>query len=362
MPADDSPEAGRPRGRGWQRALTVALAVGAVSSLLSGVVRLPYYAEGPGDVLPISRLVRVTDGRAYEPTGSVSLVTVYQAQLTPLDLVRGWLDPDVDVLTRRQVFPPNTSAREARQQNLRVMASSKELALGVAFERLGVDAIQGDGAELLAIEPRSAATRAGLAIGDVITSVDGVAVQTHMDAIRVVGARRPGESVSLGVRSKAGVARTVQATLGSRPGATSKPFLGVGLGTKNLHFKFPFDVKLASEQIGGPSAGLGYTLEVLDVLTPGELTGGKKVAATGTIELDGTVGQIGGIRQKTAAVKRAGIDLFLVPRGELAAARRRAGKGLKVEAVDTLDDALRVLARYGGNGLDLQPLEERGAA
>jgi len=139
-------------------------------------------------------------------------------------------------------------------------------------------------------------------------------------------------------------------------------YLGVLLSTKDLSFDFPFDVELRSEQIGGPSAGLAFTLEVLDVLTPGELTGGKKVAATGTIELDGSVGEVGGVAQKTIAVRNAGASLFLVPRAEYAEAKRFAGKKLDVQVVDTLQDALRVLSTVGGNGLALPKLGSGAAS
>jgi len=94
------------------------------------------------------------------------------------------------------------------------------------------------------------------------------------------------------------------------------------------------------------------TLSVLDLVTPGELTGGFQVATTGTISLSGAVGPIGGIEQKTVAARKAGVDLFLVPMSELAAAQRQAGD-LNVVGVATLDEALVALAALGGNALEL---------
>jgi PDZ domain-containing protein len=101
---------------------------------------------------------------------------------------------------------------------------------------------------------------------------------------------------------------------------------------------------------------------VIDLLTPGELTGGEVVATTGTIELDGSVGEVGGVAQKTIAVKNAGATLFLVPSGELEEARRFAGDDLRVETADTLEQALAALARLGGNGLALPHLDGEGAS
>jgi PDZ domain-containing protein len=154
----------------------------------------------------------------------------------------------------------------------------------------------------------------------------------------------------------------VPVTFAARPDDEQRAYLGVGLTTKDLRFDFPFEVDVQSERIGGPSAGLAFTLEVIDQLTPGELTGGRNVATTGTIELDGSVGEVGGVAQKTMAVRESGADLFIVPSGELETARRFAGDDLHVVAADTLDEALAALAEVGGNGLALPNLGADGAS
>jgi PDZ domain-containing protein len=129
----------------------------------------------------------------------------------------------------------------------------------------------------------------------------------------------------------------------------AKPVLGVALGTRDTHFKLPFRLVIDTKDVGGPSAGLALTLGIIDVLTPGSLTGGRHVATTGTINLDGTVGPIGGIRQKTYLAMRQGVDLFIVPADEYdEAAGYAKGSSLKVVAVTTLDEALQALADNGG--------------
>jgi PDZ domain-containing protein len=119
----------------------------------------------------------------------------------------------------------------------------------------------------------------------------------------------------------------------------------------------PFDVDIDSGAIGGPSAGLAFTLTLIDELTPGELTGGRRVAVTGTISLDGTVGAIGGLAQKTSAVRQQGATVFLVPtaqgEADIARAREVAGDDVEIVPVATLDEALAALADLGGNGLEL---------
>ena len=104
-----------------------------------------------------------------------------------------------------------------------------------------------------------------------------------------------------------------------------------------------------SGRVGGPSAGLEFALSIVDQLTPGELTGGRRVAVTGTIELDGSVGPVGGVPQKAVTVKRSGAMLFLVPTAQVEDARSRAGAGIEVVGVDTLDDAIRELGARGGD-------------
>jgi PDZ domain-containing protein len=122
--------------------------------------------------------------------------------------------------------------------------------------------------------------------------------------------------------------------------------------TRDLAIDLPFDVAIDAEDVGGPSAGLAFTLSVLDILTPGDLTGGERVATTGTIGFDGSVGPIGGIEQKTVAAREAGVDLFLVPAAEVEAARADAGS-MRVVGVDDLADALAALDDVGGNALAL---------
>jgi PDZ domain-containing protein len=157
-----------------------------------------------------------------------------------------------------------------------------------------------------------------------------------------VGATEPGRS------------RTVEVTLGARPDDPAKGFLGVSTFTRDLTFDFPVQVTIDSGRVGGPSAGLAFTLGLLDVLTPDSITGGLKIATTGTMSLDGSVGPVGGVHQKVVAAKREGVELMLVPSSELDEARTYAD-GLRIEPVDDLDQALAVLSSVGGGDTVLPP-------
>jgi PDZ domain-containing protein len=124
--------------------------------------------------------------------------------------------------------------------------------------------------------------------------------------------------------------------------------------------ELPFELDIDTGRIGGPSAGLAFTLTLIDELTPGELTGGQNIAVTGTIQLDGSVGAIGGLRQKASAVSQAGVDVFIVPaaqgEADLERARRAGGEGLRIIPVATVDEALAALEELGGVPIDAVPI------
>ena len=189
-----------------------------------------------------------------------------------------------------------------------------------------------------------------LTTNDVIVGLAGVPVFEVDDLIVGLSSYRPGDQVVFDVEAVDGSSpREVELRLGSREDDPSVAFLGVAPQTRFEDAKdLPVNVRVNTGQVGGNSAGLALSLAILDVLTPGELTGGIRGATTGTIGLDGRVGPIGGIVQKVVAAREAGIDLFLVPEEELEEARAQAD-GLRIAGVADLDDALLVLAQAGGN-------------
>ena len=341
----------------------IVAAFAVLASLIgSATVHLPYYAIAPGSALDVVPLVHVSTGNpAYAPKGDIYLCTVSLKQTTVLEALEGWLDPDIDVVPEKQIVPPSVHQDKLQNFNLQLMDTSKEQALAIAFEQLGYQTITGKGAQVAEIRAHTPADGV-LVPGDTITAIDGTATELHTDAVRILGQHKPGDTVKLTIVGKDGGApHDVTVTLAANPDIKTRALLGVTLQTREPGFTFPYKVDIDSQGIGGPSAGLAFTLEVLDVLTKGELTGGHKVAATGTIELDGSVGDVGGVAQKTVAVKRAGVKLFLVPTDEVKEARAHAGKGLRVEPVGNIHDALRILATLGGNGLALERPGDNGA-
>jgi len=353
-----------PGSQGWEpsppperrsKSLPRLLGVLVVSMLLLAAagVTLPYFSLAPGSARQVNDLIPVPQTRAFPPEGKVYLATVSLRQVTPLEALRGWLDPDTDVVPEDAVLG-TTPRRQFTEQNVQLMDDSKQVAVVVALRRLGFPVPEeGKGALVVGVKKVSPADER-LSEWDVITAADGVPTPLSQDAVERIRAQKPGAPIRLDVVSPDGRRRTENVVLASRP---ERPggFLGVLLRTKEQRFGFPFDVGIASGAIGGSSAGLAFTLGVIDTLTPGELTGGNKVAVTGTIELDGTIGDVGGVAQKTVAVRHAGATLFLVPPGEYEEARAHSGGKLQVVKVANLDQALAVMGRFGGDLSALGP-------
>lgn len=337
--------------------LTIALV------LLFGVVvvgfnlTLPYYALAPGSARPVAPLVESKDRKLYPPTGRVLLTTISLQQVHPAEALVGWLRSDVDVLPEDEIRPPETSDQQYRQYNFQVMDESKQNAIVVALRRLGYEVKEkGEGALVEKVLTQFPA-QGRLQPGDVITSINGSPVALVSDATAIIATRKPGDVLTVSVRQPDGSEpRDVQVPVAADPTQGGKTVLGVYLRSFKRDFDLPFDLDINSGNIGGPSAGLAFTLGVIDTLTPGELTGGRKVAVTGTIELDGRVGDVGGVAQKTSAVKAAGAEVFIVPAGEYEVAKARAGKGLTVIKVTTLQEALDALGRIGGDLTALGPV------
>ena len=200
--------------------------------------------------------------------------------------------------------------------------------------------------------------------GEVLVEIDGEEVVTTRDALRLINAHEPGEEMRFTVRTTDGELRDGTLVLAERPDdertpedESGGPFVGIEVRPA---YATPYDVDIDSGEVGGPSAGLAFTLAVIDLLTPGELTGGIEVAATGEVLDDGRIGIVGGVMQKTASVQDRGIELFLVPAGDFETAAEAADESVEVVAVETLDDALEALAERGGNAgqfvLDQEPL------
>ncbi|MDQ6909619.1 MAG: PDZ domain-containing protein [Actinomycetota bacterium] len=310
-----------------------------IASLL---IQVPYATIAPGSARPVNPLVAVTGHEVYTPKGTVLFTTVsVQDRVSALQALLGWLDPNVDVIsdeTLRGRIPP----RRYQQLNVEAMADSKTTAEEIVLQHLGYTDL-GAGAQVHDVDPKLPAGGV-LKPNDLVVAVDGQPVKTSAEAANAIRARQPGDTITLTIVRDGSPRTDVSAALAK--GDQGQALLGVRMATQ---FKMPFGIAIDSGNVEGPSAGLAYALALLDELTPGELTGGRKVAVTGELTPDGKVGAIGGVAQKVVAVQRAGANLFLVPRANYAEAKKHAGNGLDVRAVDTFDDALAVLGSLEGS-------------
>jgi PDZ domain-containing protein len=191
--------------------------------------------------------------------------------------------------------------------------------------------------------------------GDRLLSVDGTPLGNVADLSDALLDKEPGDLVEITLERPEVGQLTVTVELTSAPDEPERTIVGF-LPFDTQRVELPFELDIDTGQIGGPSAGLAFTLTLIDELTPGELTGGQNIAVTGTIELNGSVGAIGGLRQKASAVAQAGVDVFIVPESQgeedIERARRAGGDGLRIIPVATVDEALAVLEELGGAPID----------
>jgi PDZ domain-containing protein len=355
-----------PRRRGRKVAVGVVLVLIAVA-VAASLVKVNYYKLSPGSLYPTQALVSVDGAETYpvDAGAPIDFTTVATRKASVLDWLFARYDEAVELKDAEQ-FEQGQTPEENRKENLEMMSSSKQLAETAALRQLGYPVkVTGTGALVRQLfkgkDGGDLPSAAVLKPNDTIVAVDGQPVQLGDDAVKILAGKQPGDSVTLKVEaSPDDPGREVTTTLVSHcaalpadqctPEEQAKPLLGVSLVNRDTRFELPFKVDIDTKEVGGPSAGLALTLGLIDVLTPGSLTGGRPVATTGTIDPNGNVGPIGGVAQKTHLVVRNGIPLFLVPPEDGEVAKKIAeGTGTKVVVVKTLDDALAALKENGGS-------------
>ena len=302
----------------------------------------------PDGAKPLADKVKVEGAKPAMEGGGIYFVDVIVRKSSLLEELLSPLRPDgAELVPTEAIVPPGTDFEERRRQNLRQMDRSQEIAAAVALKELGLD-VGSDpaGALVVAVAPDAPAD-GKLEATEVIVSVDGKPVKTPDDLRRLVADREPGDQVRIGVRAGGAVRTEVLSTIES-PEENGRAIIGIQV-EQSAEIDLPIDVDIDLGGVGGPSAGLAFSLEVLEQLGR-DVDRGYRVAATGEIELDGGVAPIGGIKQKTLGAKEAGIEVFLVPAGENAEEARRNANGLRIIAVESFQQALRRLATLPKKG------------
>jgi PDZ domain-containing protein len=317
------------------RLIVVGVLVVAAAAVAAWVP-IPYYAVGPGPAKEVSPQILLDGRQRYDPTGTFIWTTVRYRRLTPLAALGAWVDPNEAIVRQDVLYPPSTTHEAADQRSISQMDQSKIDATSVVLSRLAdYPQRHGEGALVEATVPGCPAD-GRLFPGDVITQIDGRTVTTRVTASRLIDDAPTGKALdfTVDVDGKVEHVSFQRAACGDN---------GEALVGVSLLDVFPFDVTISSGDVGGPSAGMMWALGLYELMTPGDLTAGRTIAGTGTIDLAGDVGPIGEIHDKVVAAEDAGASVFLAPADNMNDLAGVDTGSMQVIAVATLSDALRAL-------------------
>lgn len=336
------------RSRRAGRAGWIVLGIALVCGVILGVTPAPYVIEKPGPVYNTigsteydgaDRPLISIDGATTFPTAgtldmlTVSLVGNPDNRPSWLKVAGAWLDSSQAVIPIDAAFPANTTTQQRDEENTAQMVNSQQDAIAAALTNLGYTYPTIVSVVSL---PTGSPAEGVLRADDQIKTVNGAAITDIASLRAALTANGAGVPATVGIL-RGGVAQDLTVTPVDSGGSV---VIGINVKTE---YKFPFTVTIQLDQVGGPSAGMMFALGIIDKLTPGLLQGGQSVAGTGTIDQAGTVGPIGGIRQKLAGARNAGADWFLAPADDCGEVTGHVPDGLTVFSVTTLDQALTAL-------------------
>ena len=311
----------------------------AVTAILFIVPADETYIFLPHEAQPVAPLLDVEGASAQMDQGGIYFVDVLVRRATLIERFFPGIRDGATLIPAEQLNPSGVSEDVRREGNLREMSRSQRIAAVVALRALGrrVQA-RPAGAFVASVLPSSPATGV-LQHGDVIVAVGGKPVKTPQQLRGRIGPKKPGTVVELTVERGDRVARFRLKTAAASDG---RAVVGIEVEPE-VDVSLPVDVEIDAGDVGGPSAGLAFALAIMEKLGR-DVDHGRKVAATGELELDGDVLPIGGVEQKTIGAERADVDVFLLPAGDNATEARRHADDLRVVGVKTFQQALRALA------------------
>ncbi|SDL94983.1 PDZ domain-containing protein [Streptomyces wuyuanensis] len=338
--------------------------------LCVGVFMTPPYSEmTPGPTVNTlgdsggEPVLQISGRKTYPTSGNLNMTTVrvtgadYRMNLA--EVVYGWLAHDNVVVPHETLYPDGKTEEQSNQENAEEFSQSQESAKVAALRELGIPV---KSRVVVSSIRKDSPAQGTLHAGDVIKAVDGTPVKKPDDVSKAVVKHKPGDEVTFTIvpaKEAAAAEKAGKEPTGSqdvqvgtvRSEQAKRTIVGITAGTDHT-FPFTVDIKLAD--VGGPSAGLMFALGIVDKLTPADLTGGKFVAGTGTIDDRGVVGPIGGIEMKLVGARNAGAEYFLTPSDNCAAAASDIPEGLTLVRVKTIDDATKSLEKIrSGKTADL---------
>ncbi|XVX21300.1 YlbL family protein [Actinomycetota bacterium] len=316
---------------------------------LATLIPTPYVVMSPGPAvntlgkLERTPLISVKGATTYPTDGALDFTTVRVKggpgnRPSVGEVAIAGILPHEEVFPQEMYFPKGTTEKDVKEENTAEMVGSQQEAIYVALDALGEDITR---VPVVAAVPEDSPAKDKLKAGDRILAVSGTKVADAKAVQAAIRAVTAGSPVTVSVE-RDGKPVEVTTTTKSVEGRTT---VGIMLGSK---YVFPYDVTINAGDVGGPSAGMMFSLAVYDLLTPGKLTGGKEIAGTGTIAEDGTVGPIGGIRQKVVGAKDSGADYFLAPADNCAELTDGAPDGLTVVKVGSFTEARTAVEQIAG--------------
>lgn len=321
----------------WPPFLVGSLLVAGVLIVALWNIQLPYLAFSAGPVADASDAIVAEEVATYPPEGELLMLTVVNQGVNVFEAVIAGIDPSIDLVRRDAYRRPNESDEDYRNRVLAQMDDSQRTSIEVALGHLGVEMIPVD----VFITEVNEGTPAAevIEVGDYITSVDGVSVTSLTELSEAMEGRVPGEVIEIGI-TRAGLAETIQVELVERDDGSGDAIIGISVYELR---EPPFPISIDTGVVGGPSAGMMHTLAIIDTLTEGEMTKGQIVAGTGTVRPDGTVGSIGGVRQKVVGAEAAGAAYMLVPEGNYEEALTADRDTIEIIPVASVDEAIAFL-------------------
>jgi len=321
--------------------------------LLLGVAFLlpvPFVKLAPGPTFNVigqadgEDVIQISGTETFPTSGNLDMVTVLESGgprggLTFVDAIASWLDPNDAVVPRELIFPDDETGEDVQRRQAISFSTSQSDAIAAAMTYLEHPLVT----QIVVTSVVSESPAAGvLKPRDEVVSIDSVEVTSPGQISEAIKSAPIGTTFALTI-NRAGEAMDVEVTSAPNPDDAAVPYIGIGVG---IFYSAEFPIDFTLQDVGGPSAGLMFATGIIDKLTPGELTGGKFIAGTGTITPDGTVGPIGGIRQKLAGARHNGAVLFLMPEAHCAEASGHIPEGLTVVPVTSLGEGVQAIEDF----------------
>ena len=310
-------------------------------------VKTDYYFMSPGP--PYQWDIEYGNIENYEFDGNLFQLTVRRDEANALIYAWSYVDNSVDLYPREVILPKGVTPEELSQISIQNMKTSENVAIAVALTYIGYDiGSKGDGVSVVGILDDSP-VKDKLLKGDVLNSINGEEISSATEFIATLRRYQIGDFVTIGLeRDFDGETKNieVETKLIEHIEYEGEPMVGFLATTINERFDFPFELDIKTGNVGGPSACLMMALNVYNNLIPEDITNSLVVAGTGTIEIDGSVGPVGGIKQKVIAAKRAGAELILVPTANFEEAIPMASESTAIVAIDSFEEALKVISEY----------------